>query len=212
MEHYIYKITNNINDMYYYGKRSCKGLAEDDKYMGSSKYLTASITIHGKENYTKLILAYSDTEEGAYELEKRLIKQSDVDNHMCYNQKLGGAGCIKGTKHTPEHCNKMSKSMKGKNKGQIRTLEQRNNISIGRKGIKPSAETVARVSKLYMKPIIQINKTTGAVIKEWPSIKNAGEELNLNRGYISQCCNNKAHSCGGFIWMFKKGYYNDYKK
>ncbi|MBV4427146.1 hypothetical protein [Clostridium tyrobutyricum] len=35
MNHYVYEITNNINNKKYIGKRTCDCPIEKDKYMGS---------------------------------------------------------------------------------------------------------------------------------------------------------------------------------
>ena len=43
MNHYVYEITNLVNDKKYIGKRSCKCPIEDDKYMGSGYALKKSI-------------------------------------------------------------------------------------------------------------------------------------------------------------------------
>jgi group I intron endonuclease len=40
-------------------------------------------------------------------------------------------------------------------------------------------------------------------IKEWSSIKEAGEVLGIERGSISGCCRGKYKSAGGFIWKHK---------
>ena len=39
MNHYVYKITNLVNDKKYIGKRSCHCSIEKDDYMGSGKEL-----------------------------------------------------------------------------------------------------------------------------------------------------------------------------
>jgi hypothetical protein len=43
MNHYVYKITNNINGKIYVGKRSCKCNNEDDIYMGSGRNVLKAI-------------------------------------------------------------------------------------------------------------------------------------------------------------------------
>ena len=42
----------------------------------------------------------------------------------------------------------------------------------------------------------------GNLIKEWPSISDAEQTLNLTD--IGKCCNLQRKSCGGYIWRFKK--------
>jgi group I intron endonuclease len=58
--------------------------------------------------------------------------------------------------------------------------------------------------KAQQKCILQYDLNNN-FIKEWDSIKNAGEKLNINRTSISQCLslNNRQKSAGGFIWRYK---------
>jgi group I intron endonuclease len=41
-------------------------------------------------------------------------------------------------------------------------------------------------------------------IKEWSSIKIIGEKLKLDRGTISNVCNGKKKTCGGYKWKYKE--------
>jgi len=89
-QHYVYKITNNVNGKYYYGKRTCYGLAINDPYMGSGIGITQAIKTHGVENFTKEILSYCANEEEAYRTEASYITPSEVNNPNCYNKCING--------------------------------------------------------------------------------------------------------------------------
>lgn len=58
----------------------------------------------------------------------------------------------------------------------------------------------------------------GVFIKEWESAANAARELNLGKGSIGNCCNNKSEYCSDFIFVFKENlnesvdYLNSLKK
>lgn len=52
------------------------------------------------------------------------------------------------------------------------------------------------------KPILQLDKDTGEVIREWECAADVERELELHRGHISECCNGKLKSAGGFKWEF----------
>lgn len=58
----------------------------------------------------------------------------------------------------------------------------------------------------YIKPnqkaIIQLDKN-GNKIKEWESMKLAGEKLNISKQNISACCRGIRKTAGGFIWKYK---------
>ena len=52
-----------------------------------------------------------------------------------------------------------------------------------------------------IQPVIQINRDTGAVIKEYKSITEAQKETGI--GHISCVCRRKRKSAGGFFWKYK---------
>ncbi|UOL51169.1 hypothetical protein [Vibrio phage XZ1] len=87
---YIYKITNNINGHYYYGKRSCDCLPEEDSYMGSGVGLRRAYEKYGIENFTKEIMSLHDTHFEAYEQEARIVTEDMINSRECYNMKTGG--------------------------------------------------------------------------------------------------------------------------
>lgn len=52
------------------------------------------------------------------------------------------------------------------------------------------------------KPVIQLTKA-GEFIKEWPSIKNAANELNIHCTGIGVAARGKIKTSGGFKWQYK---------
>jgi len=56
--------------------------------------------------------------------------------------------------------------------------------------------------KANSKPILQINDSTGEVIREWPSAREAARALSIDYTNISACCNGKRNSAGGYRWCF----------
>lgn len=56
--------------------------------------------------------------------------------------------------------------------------------------------------------IVQLNKNTGDLIKIWDYIKQASDELKINRNKISSCCRGKIEFVDNFIFK----YLEDYKK
>lgn len=93
MNHYVYETTNLINGKKYIGKRSCKCEIENDKYLGSGKYLMNAVNKYGKYNFNKEILQICENEQMALEWEKVYIEQVKAyDNKMYYNIAMGGEG------------------------------------------------------------------------------------------------------------------------
>ena len=58
------------------------------------------------------------------------------------------------------------------------------------------------VRKVCAKPILQLDKTTGEVIREWECARDVERELGINFRSISACCLGKLKSAGGFKWKF----------
>jgi len=87
---YFYKITNLINDRFYYGIHKTHNI--NDGYMGSGTRLKYSIKKYGINNFEKEILEYFDTYEEALIYESEVVTEKLVDNINCYNLKKGGKG------------------------------------------------------------------------------------------------------------------------
>ena len=62
--HYVYLITNKINNKIYIGKRKHDN-PEQDSYMGSGKIISLAIKKYGIDNFKKEILAVFDNEQDA---------------------------------------------------------------------------------------------------------------------------------------------------
>lgn len=90
MYHYFYKITNNINNHFYYGVHSTNNL--NDGYMGSGKRLHYAYKKYGIENFTKEILKFFNTKDEAFLYESEVVTEELVIDDNCYNLILGGKG------------------------------------------------------------------------------------------------------------------------
>lgn len=86
--HYFYKITNNINNHFYYGVHNTDDL--DDGYMGSGKRLHLAYKKYGIENFTKEILKFFDSSDEAFEYEAEIVNEELIKNDDCYNIQMGG--------------------------------------------------------------------------------------------------------------------------
>lgn len=86
--HYFYKITNNINNHFYYGIHSTNNL--DDGYMGSGSRLKRAYKKYGIENFTKEILKYFNTREELAQYELEIVNEELIADPNCYNISGGG--------------------------------------------------------------------------------------------------------------------------
>jgi hypothetical protein len=85
---YFYKITNNINNHFYYGVHCTNNL--DDNYMGSGYRLHLAYKKYGIENFSKEILKFFDTMNEAFEYESEIVNESLMFDENCYNIQHGG--------------------------------------------------------------------------------------------------------------------------
>ena len=120
----------------------------------------------------------------------------------------------KGKKKPPvteETRKKMSESRKGEKHWNYRkhlSDEHKNKIGKGNKGKHRSEEQKIKLSKLNRngkssKPILQMNKNTNEVIKEFPSIREIQRQFGFYTGVICECCNGKRKTAYGYIWRYK---------
>lgn len=60
------------------------------------------------------------------------------------------------------------------------------------------------IKKALSKPVLQLDKDTGEVIREWPSAREAARALKLNQSNVSKCCLGKRYykTVGGYRWCF----------
>lgn len=86
--HYFYKITNLINNHFYYGIHSTNNI--EDGYMGSGSRLRHAYKKYGIENFQKEILKYFDTREELAQYEADVVTESLVLDSNCYNISAGG--------------------------------------------------------------------------------------------------------------------------
>ncbi len=84
----IYQITNNINGMIYVG--SHKSFKLIDNYYGSGKIIKKEIKRLGKENFTKTIISYHDSNEEMLLAEKNIVNREFVERIDTYNLIIAG--------------------------------------------------------------------------------------------------------------------------
>ena len=107
-----------------------------------------------------------------------------------------------GKHHTEETKRKISEAQKGKH----HTEETRIKMSHALKGRVLSEEWKKKISEAqkgkHSKPVLQIDKNTGEVIREFPSTRDVQRQLGYSIGNISACCNGKRKQAYGFIWKY----------
>ena len=82
--HYVYKITNLLNNKIYIGVRTHPN-PEKDVYMGSSKIMNSLYKIEGIQNFKKDIINIFLTREEAEQYESSLLTEEFCNNIETYN-------------------------------------------------------------------------------------------------------------------------------
>lgn len=93
--YYIFYRTDNLeNGKYYYGVHATNNV--QDNYLGSGKTLKKAIQKYGKEKFKRQDLKFFNSMLEAYEYEAQVVTRDLVADRMCYNEKPGGLGGMKG--------------------------------------------------------------------------------------------------------------------
>lgn len=80
--------------------------------------------------------------------------------------------------------------------------KQRNSISKANTGKKRTLEQIAKMTSVNKKPVNQINKNTGELIKTWPSAADASKNLSICAQNIYAVCTGKVKLAGDFSWTY----------
>lgn len=197
MNHYVYKITNLINNKKYIGKRSCDCDIKDDQYMGSGIILKKAIKKYGKDNFKKDIIEILDNEEEAFQREMYWIKYFNaVRSKEYYNLKDGGNGNTSADA-IRNNSNLTSKQREMKKRKLSMLKKGANNPMYGKYGKEnPTSKNVLMID------------FTGQVIKEFESLRLTNDYFQKNKAYsvISKVCINKTGVRYDHLWLFKEDY------
>lgn len=187
----------------------------------NSQYFSRAIQKYGWDNFQHEIIAENLTEYEAKNFEKVLIgKLRSNERQYGYNITKGGDGVcgfglfgeqnpMYGKKHSKETLEKISISRKGKCVGENNpfygkhhskeTIEQ---IQKSRSWYKPSAETIKKRVAASKKKVAQYNLEDGTLIRIHDSAKDASNDLYIDSGSITKCCQHKRKSAGGYKWEY----------
>ena len=212
------------NNKYYVGitsKETKSRWGNNGNNYQHQKRLYNAIQKYGWDNIQHEIIAEHLTESEAKDFEISLIsKLKSNDRQYGYNITSGGDGVLGikhigkengmyGKHHSEETLKKISNARKGKLKGKDHpmygkhfTEEAKQKIREARTGQVQSKETIKKRVEKNNKKVAQIDIETNKIIKIYNSIKEAAEELNLDRGSISKCCHGLRKTVGGYKWEF----------
>lgn len=126
------------------------------------------------------------------------------------------AGSNLGVRHSAETRAKLSAARKGRRfsdihkariganwKGRRHSDEARAKMSIAKKKRVYSDEYRANLGAAHSKPIKQLDKITGEVVKEWASARQASRGLNIAASNITVVCRGGIQkTAGGYKWEY----------
>jgi len=212
MYHFVYKVTNKINNKIYIGVHSTNNL--DDGYIGCGCHsnsirntntrspLPKAFLKYGIENFTLKILEFFNNRKEAYKNESELVNDEWVKNPNTYNITKGGRGGFrydKSGKNNPNYGKhlsddikeKISKSVseahkKGKFTYKPLSQETKNKISRANKGKKRSEEEKKKRSLQFLgnKNARRVKVKIKGVIYE--SITEASKATGISQTHIAR--------------------------
>ena len=189
----IYKITNIVNNKFYIGSAknilarfaNHKSTLKYNKH--NNEYLQLSYNKYGVDNFKYDILEECSCENLIIR-EQFYIDNLQPDYNIC-KIAYSRFGC----KHSEESKLKISSTQLGKPKPLT---------SIAMKGKVKDRYTIEQIIKANNKAVLQFDKQ-GNFIKEWVSIREASNTLNIKHSCISNCCSGRHKTAGKFIWKLK---------
>lgn len=177
-----------------------------------------AINKYSWEDWKHEIIDTCDSLEEANRLEQYYIEMyKSNDSKYGYNITKGGFG-HSGQPMKQETKDKLSaiskekwkdpiyrESVISKHRGKKLSDAHRLKISLANTGKEFSEETRTKISEKLSIPILQFD-LEGNLLLEFPSIKNAGEILNVSSSSIHSVCIGKTLSCKNSIFMYKSEY------
>lgn len=205
-QHCVYKTTNLTNDKYYIGVHS--SVDPNDSYLGSGKYLKASVAKYGTENHKKEIMKICESREEAFDFEKLYISAS-LKDPLCMNMKEGGEGGFDLLTDDPRRLNAIAESFRlGISKGWQLSDEQRirkgeKNGFFGKRHTDTARKLIGKAKEL---PQDQIQKRINRFEKE-VSENGLKPNGNLNYGGRARLASSEEFNCTGTqVTRFLKQY------
>lgn len=196
----VYVHVNNVNGKRYVGvtsKQNPEHRWSHGRGYKENSHFRDAIDKYGWDNFDHIILFDGLSEVQAKNKEIELIaKWKTNDRNFGYNMTAGGDG-TKGYYPSAETRAKLSKARLKENLSE-ETLRRR---SEGLKGRVFSEEHKRRIGDGNSKAVEMFSKD-GEYIRRFRSASDAELEMGISHSHISQCCNNKRKSTGGYLWRF----------
>lgn len=160
---------------------------------------------HSKE--TKLKISNSNKGRKVSEDTKKLLsiinkgKIVSLETRQKLSKSLKGVPKIQTKEFIEKATKRLKPYMVGLPKGFKHSEESKLKMSLSKKGKTQTEESILKRAKSLEKSILQYDKDMN-FIKEWDSIKEAANNLNIRRTFISSVLTNVKKSAKGFIFKY----------
>lgn len=196
----VYVHVNAINGKQYIGitsKQNPEHRWRQGRGYKENSHFRSAINKYGWDNFYHIILFDNFDETQAKNKEIELIaKWKTNDRNFGYNMTAGGDG-TKGYYPSAETRAKLSIARLKENLSE-ETLRRR---SEGLKGRVFSNEHKRKIGDGNSKAVEMLEKD-GKCVHRFRSAHDAEVEMGISHSHISQCCNGKRKSTGGYLWRF----------
>lgn len=188
---YGYNIENggNVNKVSAETKEKLRK-AHTGKTLSEEHKKKLSIAHKGKRLSTEHIQKIASANKGKKHTEKTKKYLSMINT--------GKRSKLKGRKR-PQY---IIDKIREKNLGKKRTEEQKERIRIRLIGRKMSESNKTKILNAKRKPVEKYSKDN-ILLQTYIDIKSAGTENNIHTGSISEVCQGKRKTAGGYIWKYK---------
>lgn len=195
----IYVHRNKLNGKLYIGITSQVPERRWNSGRGYNEnpHFRSAIEKYGWDGFDHIVIADGLSEEQAKKAEKFYISMFNTNNNKNgYNMTTGGDG-TNGYYPSEETRHKLSELRRRENLSD----ETRRKRSESLRNRRLSDEHKAKIGAGNSKAIIMMS-LSGEFIKKFNSASEAENETGVNHTHISQCCNGKRNTSGGYSWKF----------
>lgn len=191
--HYVYLITNLINNKKYIGKRSCCCSIEADAYMGSGTLVKKAQEKYGLENFQKEILEVCSSEKEAFEKEMYYIKIFNAKKSPDYYNLTDGGEGVSG------YWQGLTREERREKTGWNLTEEEY------QERCRKLSESQRKIANKRTKGVLMVDLYTHEIIKEFPSVKEASPYVGVHPTNLYKA-RREGRTCGGFFWCYEEEY------